>query len=289
MKRTKKRTKKQTKKRIPKGLRLSQNKRYYGLFTIVVTFLLIISSTFAWVSWYEWKTNHLQGDPKVKTPQVKVEGVLGAQMLTHQGKITRDIKITNTGQVPVFIRVSLAETLVTFEVDTTDQTGNGHLKEYGAIPAGGTELQSDVLSTWAVGNYLKPANKTNYWKSVARDDYSYKKGEGSRPTALLPIAWYFGAVDPSPLPASGYWMYQEVNGVGYYYYSDIVEVGDQTTELVTDTELTAGAPNTLKGGLHQLEVSATGGEAMSGIYAEWGIPETSGHIIYDRYNELLTP
>ncbi len=278
----------QKKKRQGRGFRLSRNKRYYGSFLIAATFLIIISSTFAWMSWFEWKKNHLQGDPLVLTPQVEVQGTLGPQTLTQQAAIDRQLTVANTGQIPVFIRVALSEELVTFEIDTTDQTGNGHLKEYAAIPAGGVELQSDVLSTWADGNYYNRTASGPYLKSVGRETYAYLKSEVGRPTALTPIKLNFGDVDPVGPMTTGYWMYQEVANKGYYYYSEIVPVGDSTTPLVTTTDLTVEAPNTLKGGLHQLDAVASGGQATAGIYAEWGIPETPGNKVYDRYQELLS-
>lgn len=269
------------------GRSLARNKRYYGFFSLITAGLLIISSSFAWGSWHEWKQNHLQGNPKLLTPQVEIQGSIGPQILTHQELINRNLTVKNTGDIPVFIRVNLVEELVMFEIDTIDKTGNGHLKEYSKLPPGGVELKSDILETWHVGNFFKKATDSTYLKSTKRESYAYLQNEAVRPINLKSIQLNLGNIDSPKNSLTGYWLYDETNGVGYYYYSDIVDVGGVTTELIKTMELTSQAPNGLKGGLHQLEIKAVGGEALAGIYAEWGISEVAGNKVYDRYNELL--
>lgn len=274
-------------KKKPKKNKYSQKKISTGLMTLFLACLLVVGSTFAWKSWVEWKENHFQGDSSLLTPMVKVVGETSPVRLNHNKGTSRKISVKNTGQMPVFVRVDLAERLLSFEVDTRDGIGNGHLQEYPNLPTGAEEITSDIVSTWKPGSYLYDSEKTAYTKAIDLVSGDYLLSESTRPESLKNITINFGQVDPGSGITSGFWMYEEQGGKGYYYYSDVLEVGESTTELLTSLELKETAPNQLKGSLYKIDVNAAGAQVEKGVFQEWGIQETSGNKVYEQFNKAI--
>ncbi|MBP1044237.1 hypothetical protein I6N95_24820 [Vagococcus sp. BWB3-3] len=272
------------KKQKRSGLSLTNNKAFFGSFMALITFVLIINATFAWSSYAKWLHNKMQS-PNEKDIRVAVQGNLSGNVLTNTSGLSPQVRVKNIGEAPAFIRVSLEEVLLTLAVDTTDQTGNGHLAEYADL-GGKTEVKLETPSTWQINARYTP-DKLVYYETKKLATYEYKQTETNRPMELGYLDYTWGMVDPLTPPVSGYWLYEEINGRGYYFYSQSVQPGNQTTVLVDQVHLKNRAPNGLKGSLYRLDIHADGGQVNEGVYDDWGITKLVGNRIYDCYEAVL--
>lgn len=227
----------------------------------------------------------MQGRAELLFPNIKVLGNVAPAVLRPQLVTEKQVKIKNDGEIPVMVRVNLEEVLLTMAVDTADLSGNGNLKKSPLVEGEKVMLQERVV-TWQVGSRLQSSDGTNYYTAEKKEVYPYRKNMLQRPAELAELALDWGTIDPEVPPTSGYWMYLEQAGVGYYYYSDILEVGDETTILLKTATLGSEASNKVKGSLYHLSVNVAAGQATKGIYGEWALPNNSP--IYQRYEKILT-
>lgn len=279
--------KKKTHVRPKKGLKLSQNKRYFGWFLLVLSLALLLNATYAWTSFARWRYNHMQGNEKIEVPKIVVEGQLGGVVLGPGKTTKREAVVTNLTERPVFIRVKVSEVLALLEVDTDDRTGNGHLKETDSLN-GASLLKLDVPSSWQIGNKFQEKNQTSYYQVSSVETYDYLASHAGRPSELAPITLDWGKINPTPPVTTGYWMYQEQKGQGYFYYSELVNGGDSTQVLLNSLKVSSSLINSYKGALYRVDIQAEAGEATTGVYGSWGIPEVSGTPVYDRFQHLLS-
>ena len=275
------------KNRSGKGLKLTENKLFFSLFLMILSLILFLNATYAWTSFAKWRRNHMQGNEEIIVPSALIEGKLDGVVL-NPGQLTqREVIVTNTSLKPVVIRVKLTEILALLEIDTTDQTGNGHLAEYQDLGSKSL-LKVDVPGSWKAMNYFSTNGQAPFYQVAGIATYPYLNSQTGRPSEFAPISFTWGAIKDTNSSEDDFWLYQEQAGVGYFYYSDLLEKGESTTVLIDEMQVSNEAPNSFKGALHRLDVQAEAGEASKGVYGAWNIQETVDNPVYQRFEQILS-
>lgn len=267
-----------------------QSKALFACFSIMLSFLLVVGSTYAWITSADERVN--RADSNLKRVSAIVEGDFD-QVLHWAPGTTKDraIRVRNTGDMPAFVRISLEESFAVFETVTNDnhadRDGNGNLKIYGT-PSIDTINVKDT-STWVGGNtYEVSANK--YYKATndtfADHAYLYK---GTRSDLLKGIELNFesGKVfDENNLPGSGvekYWYYEN----GYFYYSKVLQPKEVTSNLLDSVSLRADYANQYKGALYKLVPEMEAHDLSQVPPSDWNI-DSNGHG-YTMFQEMMDP
>ena len=252
-----------------KGLRLSQNKCFFGSFALLFSFILVVGATLAWTSYAEWTKNHIQSEVTEKRLEVKVDEVFDPNW-TPEIATKKEVNVTNTGEVDAQVRVSLKEILLQFKMTYEVFPRAEYAKDnynYGDVyeaAAGSATIEKEHSLTWVVGQTYKTKDKENkeyYYegqKRIPLTDTTEVGFNGTNREAEISkwITLLFGPnVQSNQVGENDFWYYSE----GYFYYSNILKSGETTrTPLLKGITLSNEFPNYLKNSLYDLIVKVEG-------------------------------
>ena len=271
-----------------------RSKGLFACFSIVLSLLLIIGSTYAWITSADERVNRAAANQRKLSARI-VEDFQPVFHWAPGTTQTKKIQVTNDGETPVIVRLSLKEFLVAFEVDTTDNHaeailhGNANLKVYdiASLPEE-NKLIAEKTDTWVVGNIYTAAADRHYKATQVWSDQLYRYGG----TLTLPLSAFqlnFGTkVFDTPAAAAGqteYWYYYD----GYFYYSEVLkpkdtQPGDSTIYLLESVTLDAGYANQYKGALYKLVPEMDAHDITESILDDWNI---AGSPVEEIYKDQL--
>lgn len=258
--------------------RKTLNRIAFVLFTISFSGLMVLGSTYAWFTSEDSATNEFEGTRL--TAEINENFIPNYQW--SPGKTTRkEVWVTNTGDTAAFIRVSMDEFLISFEMEiekTTGEEGTGNVLAIVPKPAKAT-INRDAPDTWKTNEYYYKQASDEYYRAVstAPKDLS-TTGKGYRvgvpadqaARAASDLAYTnleYGEVLASFTPSSSdYWLY---GNDGYFYYSERVEPGKTTTWLLKSTSLSRSVPNRLKDSLYQIDIKMDAQQSVKGTFDDW--------------------
>lgn len=252
-----------------KGLRLSQNKLFFGSFTLLFSLVLVVGATLAWTSYAEWTKNHTQSEGTEKRLEVKVEENFDPNWTTDI-ETKKEVNIANTGETDAKVRVSLKETLLQFKLTYEVYPRSEYAKDnynYGDLYEAGKDsatIEKGNSQTWIVGQKYKALdgkNQEHYYEGRKRFPTTGATEIGfngaNRETEISKwIHINFGPyVQSNQIGGGDYWYYKN----GYFYYSTILKPGEKTkTPLLKSLTLSSETPNYFKGSLYDLTVKVEG-------------------------------
>lgn len=262
-----------------------QSKGLFACFSLVLSLLLIVGSTYAWITSADERVNRTDANHR-RVSAIVEEDFSQVYRWAPGTTKEKNVRVRNTGDMPAMVRISLKEFLVIFETVVNDnhtaRDGNGNLKVYGTPST--TAISVQDTSTWAAGNtYGLSANK--YYKATNRTlrDQLYRYN-GPRPMVLLGFELDFqtGKVfDSSTPPPSGtteYWYYEN----GYFYYSEVLPPEGVTPNLLDSVSLSEEYANQYKGALYKLVPEMEAHDLTRDLFTDWSISTSSP--VYDMYD-----
>lgn len=273
-----------------------KSKALFACFSIVLSLLLIMGSTYAWITSADERVNRSAANTK-KLSAVIVEDFSRVIDWAPGTTKTKSVRVKNTGEMPVLVRLKLQESFVSFEVDKTDNHrndanpdnnihGNANLKVYDAHSTT-TPIDVKKIETWTEGNtYEVSANK--YYKAkqpiITNQTYMYN---GTRISPLSEIGLNFTTnrvIDDVTAigEKSKYWFYED----GYFYYSEILDPGEQTEELLASVTLDVGYVNQYKGALYKLVPEMEAHDIAKTVVDDWAFEGKDIIKVYEG-NERL--
>lgn len=254
-------------------------KPLFFLLSLCFSMVVFIGATYAWLTYSDARINRIEaGDYELK---IAIQGELGPVILTPNQQTKRNISVRNDSKVPVFVRLSLKELLLMYEIDVQDQTGNANLKDYSSGAPSAT-IQLKDLSTWQTNQYYKDGNKNRIYKSIEKTNYNYKEDLVDRGTTPLEyLGLNFINYEPSTPNPTMYWIYYQ----GYFYYSERIYPENSTSILLDSIQLQEQTPNGVKGSFYGQEWKGEAALSTEQVFTAWGIPKTVGNPVYD----LLKP
>lgn len=223
-------------------------KKGFLVFSLIYAVVIVIGTTYAWVTMADERINRVA----TNEIEIKVEGKQENTLIGPGTVADKDITVRNISSSGGFVRVSLEELLLTFEIDVADQTGNGNLKEF--TTALTPEIKRDDSQTWAVGkSYQKKSGV--YFKSELKETNALIFGDLAREATLFKfIKLNFPDVHTTIQAGNNYWLYED----GYFYYSEILTPNEKAGLLIKSFQTSLDSPNSLKQSLYGIEVSAEG-------------------------------
>lgn len=264
-----------------------KSKALFACFSIVLSLLLIVGSTYAWVTSADERVNRTEANKRKLSAKIEEE----FQQVFHWAPGTtkeKTIRVKNDGETPAIVRISLTEFFVGFETDTTDNhatgDGNGDLKVY--TTASVTPIDRKKTDTWVVGNRYEVNASTYYQANLSLLDQAYSyKGTRTAPLPAIALNFQSGKVfDQATPPGPGesdYWYYEK----GYFYYSEILEPDDVTPNLLESVSLDAAYANQYKGALYKLVPEMDAHDITKSLLSDWGI--SSGDYAETLYQSKL--
>ncbi|WP_321385848.1 BsaA family SipW-dependent biofilm matrix protein [uncultured Enterococcus sp.] len=278
--------KKQKKKR---SFSLNSNKLPILLLVSFFSSLMVLGSTYAWFTSQDEKENNFVGTRLA----AEIDEDFEANYQWQPGlKTQKVVRVKNTGNVPALIRVAFYEYLLLFEIDVTDQTGNGNLKLSASEIT--PSVNSKNVATWKpaalAGGTYKYDEKYYIAKEAVVPDRStgtemFKFQDAGRGNG--PFKWFDldipGHVYTSAPPAgtTDYWLYSD----GYFYYSELVDPGQSTQPVLNSITLNASAPNKYKGALYQFNPVMDAHDATEVILDAWDLPQLGA--VHEMYRDYL--
>lgn len=264
-----------------------KSKALFACFSLLLSLLLVVGSTYAWLTSADERVNRADANRRRLTAIVEED----FSQVFHWAPGTtkeKNVRVRNTGEVPAIVRISLKEFFVSFETDVTDnhnsREGNGNLRVYGTPSA--TAINVKKTDTWVVGNTYG-ANANTYYKAnlaLINQNYAYK---GTRTSPLPAIVLNFEAgkvFDQSNPPTAGdshYWYYEN----DYFYYSEILQPNEVTPNLLDSIALDPGYANQHKGALYKLVPEMDAHDLTRELFSDWSI--TSSDYVYTMYQTKL--
>lgn len=239
MKKHSARSKRRKKKTLKKG---------FLVFSIMYALVIVIGSTYAWVTMADERINRVTTN-KI---DIKVEGDQTSTLIGPGTVADKNITVRNISESAEFVRVSLEELLLTFEIDLTDQKGNGNVKEFTSVIT--PEIKRNDSQTWVVGKSIKKEAGV-YFKSQQKESNQFLYGDPARETTLFQfIDLDFPEVYTTIQLGSNYWLYE----AGYFYYSEVLKPNQKAELLIKSFTTTQDTPNSLKQSLYGVVVEAEG-------------------------------
>lgn len=257
---------------------LSSKKTVLLLVAVGVSLSTFIG-TFAWFTSSDKQVNAFEGTHLVaqidETFTPKIEWAPGEQA-------TKEVRIENTGETPAIVRVSLYEFLLNFQIDTTDQTGNGNLKtvKQAVTPSvDGKDTDTWTAAAQAHGTYQQGdqyyvANQA--WVSDPNNQTGmYEYGGTQQQTVPYKfITLNFTEQLKTTVDSSAttdYWLYD----AGYFYYSRPLQPGERSTDLLKSVTLAETIPNAYKGALYKIKVYMDAHDVTEPILSAWNLNKES--------------
>lgn len=265
-----------------------RSKGLFACFSILLSFLLIVGSTYAWITSADERINRT--DANQRSISAIVEEDFSEVYRWAPGTTKeKNIRVRNTGEIPAMVRISLKEFLAAFETvvndNHTDRDGNGNLKVYGTPSTTAIDIQD--TSTWVAGNtYGLSANR--YYKATNSTlrDQTYRFN-GPRNIALSGFELDFQAgrvFDIANPPASGateYWYYEN----GYFYYSEVLQPNGVTPNLLDSVSLSNEYANQYKSALYKLVPEMDAHDLTRDLFTDWSINTSSP--VYTMYDPKI--
>lgn len=270
---------KNKKLRLKRGLSLKNNKKFFGIFIVAFSLIIIINATLAWSSYSEWVKNHIQSNPEEVAVQI-TEKFEQESVLAFETKTEKSVKVKNLSNRKAIIRVHFKESLLPFAIDMSDGEGNGNGSIKTVQRSGEALIDLDDVKTWNAGNLLdsglSDGNASLYYQAVEpvvkEEIYTGEdnRGDASRPAGLNFFRWQFNtAVHALPQVAvtSPYWVFDGE----CFYYSQVLEGGETTAiDLLQVVVLSdVNIPNQYKFALYNIEIEAEGIEATKAGLESW--------------------
>lgn len=277
-----------------------KSKALFACFSLVLSFLLIIGSTYAWITSADERVNRTEANRRKLSARIDEDfnQVFHWAPGTTQ---TKAVRVTNDGETPAIVRLSFKEFFVGFEVDTTDNNrqdanilnGNANLILHELDEQNDTLIDTKDTSTWEIGNVYS-VNGTKHYvanASVQDHDYLYKAAR-TEPLSAFRLNFQSAKVFNDPADAAGeenYWFYHE----GFFYYSEVLQAKDDpatphkdnlTVNLLESITLDAGYSNQYKGALYKLVPEMDAHDITESLLSDWGI---SGSPVEEMYKDQL--
>ena len=277
-----------------------KSKGLFALFSLALSLLLIIGSTYAWVTSEDQRVNRAATNTKRISARIDED----FQQVFHWTPGTtkqKALRVVNDGEIPAFVRVSLHEFFLQFETDVTDNqkdnpavtNGNGNLVPYKTLDASAKYVQVKDTTTWETGRYYE-VSASNYYKvhqaivnplDNPAKAYIYKDINRTLPLRAIHLNFQSGKVfDQSTPPTGGdskYWYYEK----GYFYYSEILQPNERTPDLLENVTLDPAYTNQYKGALYKLVPKMDARDLSKGLLSDWDI--ASSDFVYSLYQPLL--
>ncbi len=272
-----------------------RSKGLFACFSLVLSLLLIIGSTYAWITSDDERVNRSEATRKQLSARIDedFDRVFHWAPGTTQ---TKSIRVKNDGEMPVLVRVKLEESFVSFEVDKTDnhredvnpennRHGNANLKVYDS-PSSITPIDVKKIDTWTVGNTYEVSANKHYKATMTVRDQLYVYGS-PRTAPLSEIVLNFTpnrVIDDSDAIGgkSEYWFYED----GYFYYSEILDPGEQTQALLASVTLGAKYSNEYKGALYKLVPEMDAHDISKTFVDDWAIDGKEVKKVYEGNSRL---
>ncbi len=243
------------------------------LFTICTIFLVTFGVSYSWFTSKNSTVNNLN------TANLKTEineDYFPTKMLLPDKVYKKSIKIINTGNCNAFVRVSLAEILIDFEVEDANLANSGNLKTTNFPSATVIDLNNPLSYENAVpGNLILNKNSLyNTIKNVFKSNITMIYEDAMRNPNIsnkIQLVW-----DTSV----GFdWVYEN----GYFYYTKILSKNMQTPPLLSGIKLKS-LNNLEKGSIYKLIVSheslTTSEDALIGFTdGGWGLNESTSSVL----------
>lgn len=265
-----------------------RSKGLFACFSLVLSFLLIVGSTYAWITSADERINRT--DANQRRVSAIVEEDFSEVFRWAPGTTKeKNIRVRNTGDLPTMVRISLKEFLVIFETvvndNHTDRDGNGNLKIYGTPSTTAIDIQD--TSTWAAGNtYGISASKYYKANSSTLRNQTYLH-IGARNAALsgfeldFEAGKVFDSINPPASGATEYWYYEG----GYFYYSEVLLPKEVTPNLLDSISLSEEYANQYKGALYKLVPEMEAHDLTRELFTDWSISNTSP--VYAMYDQKI--
>ncbi|MGG5315226.1 hypothetical protein [Enterococcus sp. AZ072] len=273
-----------------------KSKALFACFSIVLSLLLIIGSTYAWITSDDERVNRSEATRKQLSARIDEDfnQVFHWAPGTTQ---TKAVRVKNDGETPAIVRLSFKEFFVGFEVDTTDNhrqdvnllNGNANLTLHELDEQNDTLIDIKDTSTWAVGNVYSVDGTKHYVANVSLQDRDYLYGAArTEPLSAFQLNFQTAKVFDDPDDTVGeenYWFYHE----GFFYYSEVLQSKDDpltpqrenlTVNLLESITLDAGYANQYKGALYKLVPEMDAHDITESILTDWGIADSPVEEIY---------
>lgn len=262
-----------------KGLSLRKNKRFFGVFTILFTLIIIVGATLAWSSYSEWVDNHLQTNPEDITVKI-TEKFEQNSVLSFEKETEKSVKVKNLSDRNAIIRVKFDESILPFELNMTDGEGKGNANLKMIVRDKEKVIDRTNIDTWEKGSLLdsdlKESNNELYY--VATDTILKKiayTGEADRVNSIRPselsfFKWTFNSElydVPQVAKSTPYWVFDGT----YFYYSQVLKGGETTLiDLLQSVVLSdISIPNKYKNALYDIGIQAEGIESSKIGLEHW--------------------
>ncbi len=265
-----------------------RSKGLFACFSLVLSLLLVVGSTYAWLTSADERVNRTDANQRRLSAIVEED----FDQVFHWSPGTtkeKNIRVRNTGEMPAIVRISLKEFFVGFETDVTDKhdaanNGNGNLKVYGSPSA--TAIDVKKTETWAVGNTYEVSANTHYKAAVALLDQTYSyKGTRTGPLPAIELNFEAGKLfDQENPPAASdkqYWYYEK----GYFYYSEVLQPKEVTPNLLDSVSLNSAYTNQYKGALYRLTSELEAHDLTKELLSDWSL--TNSDYAYTLYQSKL--
>nr|WP_242704677.1 BsaA family SipW-dependent biofilm matrix protein [Enterococcus sp. 665A] len=278
-----------------------RSKGLFACFSLVLSLLLVVGSTYAWITSADERVNRTDANQRKLSAMVEEDFTQVFHWSPGTSK-KKEIRVTNNGEVPAIVRLSLHEFFVSFETNVADnhrensavEEGNGNLVVYPAtsVQPNNTIKVKDT-DTWKINNYYSvSANKYYKGNQVicnSLDDHSlaYVYNDTGRTMPLKAMELNFQTTklfDQAKKPIAGdadYWYYEK----GYFYYSEILQPNESTEDLLESVTLNPTYANQYKGALYKLVPLMDAHDITKSLISDWGI--TSTDFAYDMYQTKL--
>ncbi|MBP1040135.1 hypothetical protein I6N95_03830 [Vagococcus sp. BWB3-3] len=250
-------------------------KKSFLILTIFYAFVVVIGSTYAWITMADERINRV----KTNKVAIKVEGDQTTTLISPATEAEKNITVRNVSTSPGFVRVSLEEVLLTFQIDTRDRIGNGNVKKFNTAEA--PEIKKDEIVTWLSGKTYKVSSNV-FYKGDIKQTNTFLLSDLARENMLFQ---YIELTQPNVTTivggGTGYWLYED----GYFYYSDIVKPNESTSILVENIVSIPDTPNLMKNAFYGLEVKAEGYSITETSLELMGL--SPADLAYHLFNDYL--
>lgn len=252
---------------------INQNKPLFAIFSIIFSIIIVIGSTYSWITYSDEKIN------QVKTNQKQLSATINEtfkpNLAWNTGETTEKIlKVKNNGQIPAIVRISLFESITQFAIDMNDNTGNANIKI--ASTSSGKDMTFDDITTWKKGSTYKVANGKYYTAESVMvsetnniDTATVYKGERKDILKYLTIQFNDKKIYDKQTNKldKDYWYYDK----GYFYYSEVLQPNEETESLIQSVTIDGTLPNTYKGSFYQLVPAMDAHDISKSLLEDWEI------------------
>lgn len=280
---------------------LYQSKGFIACFSIVLSLLLVVGSTYAWLTDSDQRINRA-AENTGKLSAILVEDFERVYHWAPGTTKEKKVRVKNVGEMPAIVRVSFTEAFLGFDVDKTDNhrenstlvNGNGNLKLHEFDSQTDTLVDEKDLTTWEIGHVYEFDSGKYYIANAKEPEQPYQyKGTRADLLAAFQLNFQTAKVFDTPADTVGqtdYWYYED----GYFYYSEVLQAEDDpttpqtenlTTDLLESIRLDAHYGNQYKGALYKLIPQMDAHDIGETLINDWSI-QTSSHV-YDMYQGKL--